>query len=40
MLGGILELITTVRVGFFGLYRDEDTKEPVATLCILLDLLA
>ncbi len=29
MLDGILELVPTARVGFVGLYRDEDTKEPV-----------
>ena len=29
MLEGILELVPTARVGFIGLYRDEDTKEPV-----------
>lgn len=29
MLDGILELIPTARVGFVGLYRDEDTKQPV-----------
>ncbi len=29
MLEGILELIPTARVGFVGLYRDEDTKLPV-----------
>lgn len=29
MLGGILELVPTARVGFVGLYRDEDTKLPV-----------
>jgi uracil phosphoribosyltransferase len=30
MLEGILELVPTARVGFVGLYRDEDTKEPVS----------
>ena len=30
MLEGILELVPTARVGFVGLYRDEETKEPVA----------
>ncbi|MBT8099797.1 MAG: uracil phosphoribosyltransferase [Gammaproteobacteria bacterium] len=30
MLEGILELLPTARVGFVGLYRDEDTKEPVS----------
>ncbi len=29
MLEGILELVPTARVGFVGLYRDEDTKQPV-----------
>ena len=29
MLDGILSLIPSARVGFLGLYRDEDTKEPV-----------
>jgi uracil phosphoribosyltransferase len=29
MLEGILELGPTARVGFVGLYRDEETKEPV-----------
>ena len=29
MLDGILELVPTARVGFVGLYRDEQTKEPV-----------
>lgn len=30
MLGGILELVPTARVGFVGLYRDEETKQPVS----------
>ena len=30
MLKGILDLVPTARVGFIGLYRDEETKEPVA----------
>jgi uracil phosphoribosyltransferase len=30
MLDGILELVPTARVGFVGLYRDENTKQPVA----------
>lgn len=30
MLEGILELVPTARVGFVGLYRDEQTKEPVS----------
>jgi uracil phosphoribosyltransferase len=29
MLEGILELLPTARVGFVGLYRDEQTKQPV-----------
>ncbi len=29
MLDGVLNLVPTARVGFMGLYRDEDTKEPV-----------
>lgn len=29
MLEGILELVPTARVGFVGVYRDEDTKLPV-----------
>jgi uracil phosphoribosyltransferase len=29
MLDGILSLIPSARVGFIGLYRDEETKEPV-----------
>ncbi|MGB5511588.1 MAG: uracil phosphoribosyltransferase [Woeseiaceae bacterium] len=29
MLDGILELVPTARVGFLGLYRDEETKLPV-----------
>lgn len=30
MLNGILELVPTARVGFVGLYRDEETKQPVS----------
>ncbi len=30
MLDGILELVPTARVGFVGLYRDEETKQPVS----------
>lgn len=29
MLEGILELVPSARVGFVGLYRDEETKQPV-----------
>ncbi len=48
MLEGILGLLPTARVGFLGMYRDEDTKLPVAYyqklpaqtkggLCIVID---
>jgi len=48
MLDGILSLIPSARVGFVGLYRDEETKEPVTYyermprqvkdgLCIIID---
>ena len=48
MLEGILGLIPTARVGFLGMYRDEETKMPVAYykklphqtdggLCIVID---
>jgi uracil phosphoribosyltransferase len=30
MLEGILELVPTARVGFLGMYRNEETAEPVA----------
>jgi uracil phosphoribosyltransferase len=30
MLDGILDLLPTARVGFVGLYRDEQTKQPVS----------
>jgi uracil phosphoribosyltransferase len=30
MLDGILDLLPTARVGFVGLYRDEETKDPVS----------
>ncbi len=30
MLEGILELVPTARVGFLGMYRDEETAQPVA----------
>lgn len=29
MLEGVLELVPTARVGFLGMYRDEETAEPV-----------
>ncbi len=48
MLEGILELVPTARVGFVGLYRDEETKLPVSYyerlptqtkggICIIID---
>ena len=48
MLEGILGLLPTARVGFLGMYRDEETKQPVAyykklpqqtdgALCIIID---
>lgn len=48
MLEGILDLAPTARVGFLGMYRDEQTKQPVAyyqklpretkdALCIVID---
>jgi uracil phosphoribosyltransferase len=48
MLEGILGLLPTARVGFLGMYRDEETKQPVAYykklphqtkggLCIIID---
>ncbi len=30
MLDGILDLLPTARVGFVGMYRDEETKKPVS----------
>lgn len=30
MLDGILDLLPTARVGFVGMYRDEETKQPVS----------
>jgi len=29
MLDGVLSLVSSARVGFIGMYRDEDTLEPV-----------
>ena len=29
MLDGVLSLISSARVGFIGMYRDEETLEPV-----------
>lgn len=48
MLEGILDLVPTARVGFVGMYRDENTKKPVSYyhrlptqtkggLCIVID---
>jgi uracil phosphoribosyltransferase len=48
MLDGILDLVPSARVGFVGLYRDENTKRPVSYyqrfppqvrggLCIVID---
>ena len=35
LLDGVLELIPSARVGFVGLYRDEETLEPVQYYCKL-----
>lgn len=40
LLDGVLELIPSARVGFVGLYRDEETLEPVQYYCKLPDGLA
>ena len=32
MLDGVLSLVSSARVGFVGMYRDEETLEPVAVL--------
>ena len=37
LLDGILELIPAARVGFVGLYRDEETLEPVEYYCKVPD---
>jgi uracil phosphoribosyltransferase len=39
LLDGILELIPAARVGFVGLYRDEETLEPVEYYCKFPDQL-
>ena len=39
LLDGILELIPAARVGFVGLYRDEETLEPVEHYCKVPDQL-
>lgn len=35
LLNGMLELVPAARVGFIGLYRDHDTKQPVEYYCKL-----
>jgi len=35
MLDGMLKLVPTAKVGFVGMYRDPDTKEPVEYYCKL-----
>jgi uracil phosphoribosyltransferase len=40
MLDGVLDLITAARVGFIGLYRDEETLQPVEYYVKLPDDLA
>lgn len=40
MLDGVLELIPSARVGFVGLYRDEETLRPVQYYCKLPENLA
>jgi uracil phosphoribosyltransferase len=39
LLDGVLELIPSARVGFVGLYRDEETLEPVQYYCKLPEAL-
>ena len=39
LLDGILELIPSARVGFVGLYRDEETLQPVQYYCKLPEAL-
>lgn len=39
MLDGVMELIPSARVGFVGLYRNEETLEPVEYYCKLPDAL-
>ncbi len=39
MLDGVLELIPSARVGFVGLYRDEETLKPVQYYCKLPEAL-
>lgn len=40
LLDGVLELVPSARVGFVGLYRDEETLEPVQYYCKLPDALS
>ncbi len=40
LLDGMLELMPGARVGFVGLYRDEETLKPVQYYCKLPDLLS
>lgn len=40
LLDGVLELIPSARVGFVGLYRDEETLKPVQYYCKLPEALA
>jgi uracil phosphoribosyltransferase len=37
MLDGVLSLVSSARVGFIGLYRDEETLQPVERDAIVLD---
>ena len=39
LLDGVLELVPSARVGFVGLYRDEETLKPVEYYCKLPDRL-
>ncbi|MGR3433667.1 MAG: uracil phosphoribosyltransferase [Shimia sp.] len=39
LLDGVLELVPSARVGFIGLYRDEETLEPVEYYCKVPDAL-
>ena len=39
LLDGVLDLIPSARVGFVGLYRDEETLQPVQYYCKLPDAL-
>lgn len=39
LLDGVLDLVPSARVGFIGLYRDEETLQPVQYYCKLPDAL-